>query len=103
MWLIPLSLMPLLGKEDRAQRRAHWVRVGIAEDDVHGNRLARRAAVGEVDCDRLPRMGPLLDTVPRPRAGADLRVSLTDRLQPAVHLPYNRQGLDWLPGDDLLP
>lgn len=47
-----------------------------------------------------PSDGPLLDTLGR--AATDLRVSLTDRCNLRCTYCMPAEGLDWLPGDDLL-
>jgi GTP 3',8-cyclase len=47
-----------------------------------------------------PASGPLLDTYGR--AATDLRVSLTDRCNLRCTYCMPAEGLDWLPGDDLL-
>lgn len=48
----------------------------------------------------MPRRGPLVDTFGR--VATDLRVSLTDRCNLRCTYCMPAQGLDWLPGDDLL-
>jgi len=48
----------------------------------------------------MPRNGPLVDTFGR--VATDLRVSLTDRCNLRCTYCMPAEGLDWLPGDDLL-
>ncbi|BBX06021.1 GTP 3',8-cyclase MoaA [Mycolicibacterium aichiense] len=48
----------------------------------------------------MPRSGPLVDTFGR--VATDLRVSLTDRCNLRCTYCMPAEGLDWLPGDDLL-
>jgi len=48
----------------------------------------------------MPRTGPLVDTFGR--VATDLRVSLTDRCNLRCTYCMPAEGLDWLPGDDLL-
>lgn len=50
--------------------------------------------------DDVPTRGPLLDTYGR--VARDLRVSLTDRCNLRCTYCMPAEGLDWLPGDDLL-
>jgi GTP 3',8-cyclase len=50
--------------------------------------------------DGMPAQGPLLDTFGR--VARDLRVSLTDRCNLRCTYCMPAEGLDWLPGDDLL-
>jgi cyclic pyranopterin phosphate synthase len=56
-----------------------------------------RSAIATTDS---PSTGPLLDTFGR--AATDLRVSLTDRCNLRCTYCMPAEGLDWLPGDDLL-
>ncbi|MFN8120782.1 MAG: GTP 3',8-cyclase MoaA, partial [Micropruina glycogenica] len=48
----------------------------------------------------MPLAGPLVDTFGR--VATDLRVSLTDRCNLRCTYCMPAEGLDWLPGDDLL-
>nr|HRD13245.1 radical SAM protein [Mycobacterium sp.] len=50
--------------------------------------------------DGMPLGGPLVDTFGR--VATDLRVSLTDRCNLRCTYCMPAEGLDWLPGDDLL-
>ena len=50
--------------------------------------------------DGMPEDGPLVDTFGR--IATDLRVSLTDRCNLRCRYCMPAEGLDWLPGDDLL-
>jgi cyclic pyranopterin phosphate synthase len=50
--------------------------------------------------DDMPRQGPLVDTFGR--VASDLRVSLTDRCNLRCTYCMPAEGLDWLPGQDLL-
>lgn len=50
--------------------------------------------------DEMPRQGPLVDTFGR--AATDLRVSLTDRCNLRCTYCMPAEGLDWLPGGNLL-
>jgi cyclic pyranopterin phosphate synthase len=54
----------------------------------------------ETDLAGMPTEGPLLDTFGR--TATDLRVSLTDRCNLRCTYCMPAEGLDWLPGDDLL-
>ena len=93
--LIPVSLMPL-GKEI-VPVDAPLARAG--DDDHHAGPAGdpRRPDAGDAG---MPTDGPLLDTYGR--VATDLRVSLTDRCNLRCTYCMPAEGLDWLPGDDLL-
>jgi GTP 3',8-cyclase len=55
---------------------------------------------GRADAPEVPTSGPLLDTYGR--AATDLRVSLTDRCNLRCNYCMPAEGLDWLPGEQLL-
>jgi cyclic pyranopterin phosphate synthase len=55
---------------------------------------------GEEPAADMPRTGPLVDTFGR--IATDLRVSLTDRCNLRCTYCMPAEGLDWLPGDELL-
>ena len=55
---------------------------------------------GERPPGDMPRHGPMMDTFGR--AATDLRVSLTDRCNLRCTYCMPAEGLDWLPGEDLL-
>jgi cyclic pyranopterin phosphate synthase len=90
--LIPVSLVPL-GKE-------------IVPDDVPkapaaDDRRLSWCAVGTCrPIERAPADGPLVDTYGR--VATDLRVSLTDRCNLRCTYCMPAEGLDWLPGEQLL-
>jgi len=60
---------------------------------------AMRREAADVSAD-MPRSGPLIDTFGR--VATDLRVSLTDRCNLRCTYCMPAEGLDWLPGDELL-
>ena len=91
--LIPVSLLS--------------ARQGDRADDPGGrsrDRHRARRAIGAPSLRRrpcgAPTDGPLLDTFGR--AATDLRVSLTDRCNLRCTYCMPAEGLDWLPGDELL-
>ena len=98
--LIPVSLLPL-GKEivpvDQARqvRRRH---VGRRDADRAGPTHGARGP--PVDCPPCRSDGPLVDTFGR--VATDLRVSLTDRCNLRCTYCMPAEGLDWLPGEQLL-
>src|SRR4051812_18555099 len=84
------------GQGDRAQRHGRWPggSTGMTATDL-GLPSMRRAVVSAA-----PSTGPLVDTFGR--AATDLRVSLTDRCNLRCTYCMPAEGLNWLPGDDLL-
>ena len=95
--LIPVSLVPL-GKEIVPVDQARSLSYSSGPPhDRHRHWACRRCSAPSGAC---PTDGPLVDTFGR--VATDLRVSLTDRCNLRCTYCMPAEGLDWLPGEQLL-
>ena len=95
--LIPVSLVPL-GKEIVPVDQARSLTTCSGPPhDRHRHSACRRCSAPSGAC---PTDGPLVDTFGR--VATDLRVSLTDRCNLRCTYCMPAEGLDWLPGEQLL-
>ena len=94
--LIPVSLLPL-GKEIVPVDSASAV---ADREPPHDRHRSRRAVAVQRPAEPAPADGPLVDTFGR--VATDLRVSLTDRCNLRCTYCMPAEGLDWLPGEQLL-